>query len=301
MTALLWAITGARGLLGSQLAALLEARGDRVSRLVHHRSHGHESDIALDITDAAQCRRTITKISPDIIIHAAAIADVDFCERNEALAQAVNTQGSGHVAAAAESCGARLVHISTDQLWDGSRKWIEEREPVCPVNAYARTKADAERVVLDRVGNALILRTNFFGGMTEKRKSLSEAIRTTLERGDPFTGFTDVFTNPIAVPHFLDGLVELIRKGAEGIFNLPGSERLSKFEFAKRVAAHYGCPGDLVTPISVESMSLAARRPNEMSLNPARVEALLGRRMPTIEEGLRALDDQPEPAQRIAR
>jgi dTDP-4-dehydrorhamnose reductase len=190
------------------------------------------------------------------------------------------------VARAARAAGARLVHISTDHLFDGERPRRREDAPLAPLNVYAKTKAEAEVAVLREHPEALVARTNFYGWGTSVRVSFSDWVLRALRGGAPLTMFTDVYFSPLFVDDLADAIVDLVERRVTGIVNVAADERLSKYDFALRTAEVFGLPAGKVYATSVERASLRAPRPKDMSLDVERAAALLGRRLPMVRDGL---------------
>ena len=168
---------------------------------------------------------------------------------------------------------------------------LTEDEAPHPLNEYGRTKALAEKAVLEEDPSALVLRTNFYGWGAAGRVSFSDWIIRGLEQGQVLTMFSDVYFTPILINHLVDAALELADGNASGVFNVVGPDRLSKYEFGLKVARTFGYPEDLIRPISVDELKLKAKRPKEMSLSCAKVEGSIGRRMATVSEGLTQLRD----------
>jgi dTDP-4-dehydrorhamnose reductase len=289
MTKLL--IAGASGLFGLNLT--LQAK-DRYRVVAAHHSHPVREDavetMALDLTDAAVARRQLASAGADIIVNASGLTDVDRCEVSPALARVMNVDAAVLLADVAAACGARFVHLSTDHLWDGTRPLRSESDPVAPMNVYARTKADAEAAVSRACPSALIVRTNFYGWGSPHRTSFSDWILQALRDGRELTMFTDVHFTPILVNDLIDLVLELIETRAEGLVHVAGSERLSKHEFACRLADRFGYSRALLHPASVEGFAFKAPRPRDMSLACRKAEAALGRDMPSVDAGLERLE-----------
>ncbi|NBP06440.1 MAG: SDR family NAD(P)-dependent oxidoreductase, partial [Bacteroidetes bacterium] len=128
------------------------------------------------------------------------------------------------------------MHISTDHLFSGDNALVDESFPVSPINIYGLTKAEAELRVLEENPEALVIRTNFYGWGTSYRQSFSDFIIRTLRAGRKLELFEDVFFTPILAEVVAQTICDLMAKNAKGIFNIVGSQRLSKFDFGLRVA-----------------------------------------------------------------
>lgn len=283
-------VTGISGLLGLNVA--LQARERyQVSGCYH--SH----PIALDGVDAAEVdvtatdalEQTLTRVRPDLIVHTAGLTNVEACEDNPLLAYRYNAEAAGNVAALARSLGARLAHVSTDHLFDGTMPWRTEADTPTPLNVYAETKRQAEVLVLQAYPDALLIRTNFFGWGPPIRRSFSDWILQALSAQRELTMFADVFFTPICINDLIDRVLALLMSGTTGICHVAGGERLTKYAFALETARVFGYPTELIRPISVDDFPFRARRPKDMSLRSRRAEDLLEAGMPTVRAGLERL------------
>lgn len=283
-------VTGISGRLGLNLA--LQTR-ERFQVSGCYYTHPIVLDgirpLKLDVTSFGALEQALRQIRPDVIVHTAGLTNVEGCEANPMLAYRLHVEATQHVAKIANALGAQLVHISTDHLFDGTSPWKTEADSPVPLNTYAKTKWQAEQVVLQVCPDALIIRTNFFGWGTSVRMSFSDWILRALAQQRELTMFSDVFFTPILINDLVDVMIELIVRGATGIFHVAGSERLTKYDFALRMAEVFGSPKNRIRAISVEDFPFKARRPKDMSLSSRKVESCLQVRMPTPEEGLERL------------
>jgi dTDP-4-dehydrorhamnose reductase len=245
--------------------------------------------VRLDVEDRLQFLNFVQQFRPHMIFHSAGLTNVDRCELEPALAHRLNVEVTRNVAEAAQSSDARLVHVSTDHLFAGHQQFYGETAEPQPINAYARTKLEAERVVEHLCPDALIIRTNFLGWGTSIRSSLTDWILSSLASAAPFNMFTDVFITPILINDLLDCIRELLDRNVSGVLNVAGSERVSKYEVGIRTARWFGYSTEQIHPISVEHFPFVAPRPRDMSLATGRVSALLGRQMPNTDAGLARL------------
>ena len=292
-------ITGISGLLG--LNGALHWR-DRFETIGCYRSRpiaiGGVEAVALNLEDAAATQSLFQQTKPDLVLHTAALTDVNRCEIEPALAARLNIDVTRIVAAAARGVGAQLVHISTDHLFAGDRPFSDELTEPRPVNSYARTKLEAERVVQELDPHALIVRTNFIGWGTGTGGGFLDWLVRSLREGAPLRMYADVFVTPIGIIDLLDCLFDLVNRGTTGVVHVAGAERLSKYELGLKAAHVFGYPADRVERASIDSVPSIAARPRDMSLDTGRVSQLLGRPMPdadTCLQRLRRLQDDGWP------
>lgn len=283
-------VTGISGLLGLNFA--LQAR-ERLEVSGSYYAHpialpGVES-IKLDLTSGQSDDGVFPTIRPDVIVHTAGLTNVEGCEADPAQAFQLNVGAAERVARIAKASGARLVHISTDHLFDGRRPWRTETDTPTPMNNYARTKCQAEQVVMETCPDALIIRCNFFGWGTRVRTSFSDWILRSLEQRQELRMFDDVFFTPMLINDLIDVIIELVARGSAGIFNVVGGERLTKYAFALKAAEMFGHSAERIRATSIDEVVFKARRPKDMSLSSLKLEEHLLIRVPGVADGLRRL------------
>lgn len=281
-------VTGATGLLGASVVTRAMETNREVVGLCHrHRLNVAGADIrTLDLTDSLAIRHLIADLRPSAIIHCAAATNVDWCEANPEHAGVINVAASAHLAQLAKSINARFVHISTDSIFDGSEGYYFEEDDPSPLNVYAQTKRDAEKEVLRHCPWALIVRVNFYGWNVQEKFSLAEWVLDQLNKGNPVPGFTDVFFCPMLVNDLAEMLFAMLDQGLSEIYNVVGSERLSKYDFATRLATLFGFDPARVIPSSIANARLRAPRPRDTSLSTEKICKALHRAMPDVANGL---------------
>lgn len=135
---------------------------------------------------------------------------------------------------------------------------------------------------------------NFYGWNAQDKESLAEWVLGRLEKGESVPGFTDVFFSPLLVSDLVRVLFDLLQREMSGLYHVTGSERISKFEFARRVAATFGFDPKLVTPCCIEDAGLKAVRPRDTSLSTEKIRLAIGRAMPGVDAGLQAFKELRE-------
>jgi len=286
-----WLVTGGSGLLGHALCNYLNTEETAVfgASLTHSVGIKGVLDVNVDIRDNDAVQALFEEIRPDCVVHAAGLTNVDECEKQPDLAHQVHVLASENIARAAAQIGAQLVYISTDHLWDGSVSWIEEDTPPNPINIYAKTKLEGEHKILSYDVDALIVRTNFFGAGRPWRLSFSDWIINGLTRGEKMPMFGDVYFTPLSLDHLCIIILEMVQGCAEGIYNVCGADRLSKYDFCMQLAQKFELPKELVQESSIQDFEFAAPRPSDMSLSTKKLSTFLGRKLPSIDEGLETL------------
>lgn len=281
-------VTGAGGLLGANLLLAARRLGYEATGITYRHTLRIPGVAVLsaDLTDKAATRSLISELRPTIVIHCAAATNVDWCEDNPQEAEKINVDASRWLAEMAGQLEAQFVYISTDSIFDGQRGDYREEDEPAPVNRYAQSKLLGERAVLGSNSAALVARVNIYGWNVQNKQSLGEWVLERLRAGDEVPGFTDIFFSPILVNDLSEQLLAMLHKTVTGTYHVAGSERVSKYEFARRVATVFGFDPAQVRPAQLSQAGLRARRPLDVSLNTQKVGEALGRAMPNVDAGL---------------
>ncbi len=276
-------ITGTGGLLGSNLA--LEAASAHtvfgVDRSCPQKTEAFTPVVA-DLLDPGVVERILDDTQPDWVIHCAAQANVDACEHDPENARELNTELPRKLAQLVARGGARLLHVSTDAVFDGHQGEYTESDPPNPVNVYAQTKLDGENAVLEEASDAIVARINIFGWSPTGRRSLAEFFFNNLNAGNQIRGFTDVYFCPVLVNDLAVLFFNMLDKGLSGLYHVVSSESINKYEFGVAIANRFGFDTNLITPISVTQSGLKAVRSPQLTLKVDKLIHDLGEIPPGI-------------------
>lgn len=242
------------------------------------------SSVRFSLSDIVHLQQQIKSIAPDLIIHTAALTNVDECERDMERTYQTNVEIACNVASAASSLGIKLVHLSTDSLFSGEQSLMSEQTEPFPLNRYAQSKLKSEQLVQKICPEALILRTNFFCWGHRARQSFSDWIIYSLRGGHRLSLFDDVYFTPVLADELVRLTHELILMQACGIFNVSGNERLSKYQFGIQLAKQFNLPVNLISSAKSENAGLLAARPKDMSLLNHRLVKHLGRKLNNMDQ-----------------
>ena len=283
-------VTGAGGMLGINLCLQQMVKHEVIALTydIPLRGAGFDSYSA-DITDITSVQKILQKTKPDAIIHCAAIANVDDCEKNPERARWVNSDAPGYLAEWCVRHSIPMIQISTDAVFDGVRGNYTESDIPNPLSVYAKTKLAAERNVAEAFPQAIISRVNFFGFSPDGKRSLAEFFLNQLRNGKMAHGFEDVFFCPLYAGHLTEILMLMLEKELKGLFHVVAPEPVSKFAFGKKIAEKFGFDANLITPISVDESGLIAPRSKNLTLNIDKLCIALGYKPEGIQEGIDAL------------
>jgi dTDP-4-dehydrorhamnose reductase len=241
-----------------------------------------------DPCDPARLRRLAQDVRPHAILHCAAIADIDYCEANRDEALRINVELTRTLAEVSEATGAKLVHCSTDTVFDGEHAPYAEDAAPHPVNFYGETKLAAERVVSAMQSPAVIARLALVMGLPvlgSGNSFLSRMRASFAERREVGVPPTEVRT-PVDVITAGRALLELAAGSQTGIFHLAGNDSLNRVEMVRRIAIGLGYSPDLVAPNDPTGIPGRAPRPRDVSLSNQRTRAELKTPMCGLEDGL---------------
>ncbi len=280
-------VTGASGLLGLNFALQYNGLHTIIGLFNDNLlAHAPFEVCQVDLTQRGIVEKVVADYRPDSIIHCAAMANVDANEADPEMAQRINAEVPGEVAAAAKKAGIKLVHISTDAVFDGLQGGYTERSPARPINTYARTKLAGERAVMEANPDAVVARVNFYGWSLSGTRSLAEFFVNNLSTGKRVNGFTDVWFCPLQVNLLGETLMKMVERDLSGLFHTVSSECLSKYDFGCRIARRFGLDERLVTPVSWLDGKLVAPRSPNLRLKVDKLEKALGEPMPGHAAGL---------------
>lgn len=279
-------VTGASGLLGINLC-LMSAQEHELIGIVH-RTTLHDvpfPTMKLDLQDSAAVRDLFDHHQPQFLINCAAMADLDTCEKNPEAAWKINATIPRLLAEICAEKKVRMVHVSTDAVFDGLRGSYTEDDQPNPLSIYSQSKLAGEQQVLAAHPQVLVLRVNFYGFSLSGRRSLAEFFLENLLQGKSVKGFTDVHFCPLYVADLVDSIFAMIDKQLFGLYHAVSPECLSKYDFGKRIADLFELDGNLIEPLSVHGSSLLARRSPNLTLRVDKL-AKTGIQLPGQSAGL---------------
>lgn len=281
-------LTGATGYVGRRLAAGLSGAW-RVFRA--SRTAAGDGALDLDLSDPDSIRRAFDAAAPAAVIHAGGEADPDVCEKDPDRARRVNVDAVKTLAMLCGASGVRLIHFSTDLVFDGERGWYREDDVPRPRGAYATGKLASEEAALSRAPGAAVLRiSTAYGRPMGGRSSFVDVMRLKLAQGEPVTAFTDQWRTSTAA----DQLPEVVSKfladpDLDGVFHWGGAERLTRFDAAVKFARIMEFDEYLIRPGRAADINFASPRPRDSSLDSSLLAAKIGLAPLSYESGFSAL------------
>lgn len=285
-------VTGGSGLLALNLATTYRDEHD-VLLLSHTKTVtlARTKSISVELEDEEMLEKIFNDWSPDVVIHAAGMTHVADCENLPDQAYYANVELVKRVSLVAKKCNTKLVYISSDHIFDGNSAFYSEEDKTFPLNTYAKSKLLGEEAARSVNTDCLIIRTNFFGWGSDIKPSFSDWIIGTLRRQEEITGYSNIFYTPIFIPYLANAILDLVGKDCSGVYNIVGSERVSKYEFILLVADKFELDNSLVKE-GVYLANSGIKRPLDMSLDNSRIRKLLLTDFPSLSQSLEELSNQ---------
>lgn len=257
-------ITGINGMLGTVLNDTLKDKHEVFGIDIVNPSGG-ATVFNVDLTDFDLTRKTITKINPDIVLHTAALTDVDKCEREPDLAYKLNAIATRNVAISCQKYDAALLYISTDYVFSGEaseekKNGYTEYDEVCPLSVYAGSKYEGEQYIRSLLNKFYIVRTSWLFG--SKRKNFITQINDAIKEGKPASMAEDMVSSPTYANDLAEAIKRLIESDKYGLYHLTNSGFGSRYEIAIEIARMMGSPADKIKKVKLKDLNLPAVRPS---------------------------------------
>ena len=273
------------GLLGSRIVEMASEEFEIVNTYNKNpvdlqRTVSHQ----LDITNQKMTFGLIKEVNPDYIMHTAAHTGVDYCEIHRSEAYNVNVAGTRNIAKASGEIGAKLVYVSTDYVFDGAKGMYSEGDMTNPINHYGKTKLEGEHVVKTICEDWIIARTSVLYGWNPAKPNFVTWALDELIAGNRIRIVNDQFNSPTLADNLADMLIELIKRDEHGVFHTSGGERISRYDFATKIAEIFDLNSGLIEPITSDQLNWTAKRPADSSLDVSKISNI--EKPLTIEESL---------------
>ena len=277
-------ITGAFGQLGHALQSVLSKKGNYELICTGRKVKKGQEGIPLDIRNQVTLKELINTTAPDILINLAAMTNVDACELNPKLAGEINVAGLQHIC---DSFEGKIIHLSTDYVFDGTSGPYKEDDPINPISIYGKTKLASEHILLEKDIKNLIIRGNvLYDYSPHTSASFLNWVVSSLKGNKEIKVVEDQFNNPTWTRSMSDIIKLSIENDLEGIIHWGDSEHLSRFEFAKLIAKKFSLNESLIKPVLTSELNQPARRPLQSGLSTEKLVNMLDIIPPSIDDCL---------------
>lgn len=249
----------------------------------------------IDITNKRLILDFIKKINPQILVHAASIGNVDYCEKHPNEAYKVNVEGTRNIINAAKTVHAKIIFSSSNAIYDGVNPPYDEKSNPNPIDIYGKTKVEGEKLIKKSNLDHVILRLITMYGWPQKggRSNPVTWIIENLKRGQKLNIVNDVYNNHLYAAQAAEIIWKIIEKKIEGeVYNIAGLNCISRYELACKVAKTFRLDSSLISPVSSDFFKSIAKRPKNTCFNTLKMEKELGIKPLTVAEGLRLMREE---------
>lgn len=291
-------VTGANGLLGQKLILQLQNRADitliATGRGPNRNPEGGYAYLQMDVTNPESITAVFNKHCPEVIIHTAAMTQVDECEENKEKCWLQNVSAVDFLVKAAEKVGAFFVHLSTDFVFDGLNGPYAEEDATNPLSYYAESKLASEKIVLKSTAKTAIVRTMLVYGIAHdmSRSNIILWVKKNLEEGKKIKVVNDQWRTPTLAEDLAKGCILVAEKKVEGLFHISGKDLLSPFDMAMQTADLFGLDKGLIEEVDGSTFTQKAKRPAKTGFILDKANSLLGYDPVTFKEGIQILSNQ---------
>jgi dTDP-4-dehydrorhamnose reductase len=269
------AIFGSTGFLGSYFVENIKSRCELYvyKRKIIHDNQNENPRVIYYELNKSSILETLSTTSPDIIINTAGIISIEKCSQDPELAFLANSSLPKWIAEYSASNPTKLLHFSTDAVFGQQGGYFDESEEPKPVSVYGKSKHAGEINILELDSKALILRTNFFG-LSKNKESLFNYFYYRSKLNSSSFGYTNVFFTPIYVRQVVDISLSILNKNLSGIFHLVGNDKITKFDFGKKIYEFSGGNMNQLIPIAMINHSSDRFRSLDLSLDNSKIRRL---------------------------
>jgi len=290
-------VTGSNGLLGQAITNLFARETDSSVFLTSAEDDCFVSTIypyeKLDITNRENIKKIVSKFNPDTIINCAAFTEVDKCESERELCWKINVDAVKNLIIAARPHNIKLVHFSTDYIFDGKNGPYKEDDTPNPISFYGRSKLASENALVSGGVECAIIRTMVLYGIGVKiKQNFVLWLVNQLQEGKTVTIVDDQIGNCTMIDDLAYGTLKIIEKKKTGVYNIAGKEIISRYEFALKVCEIFGCDKKLVKTGKTKDLNQPASRPLNSGLINYKAETGLDYKPMDSLEGLQLLKIQ---------
>ncbi|NPA62798.1 MAG: dTDP-4-dehydrorhamnose reductase [Methanococci archaeon] len=281
------------GMIGYELVKKFFELDDYKVYIITRSDKGFFKDVEkyfVDVTNENKIKETIKKINPDFVINTAAMTNVDLCETERDLAYKINALGAKYIGEVCKEIGCSLCHISTDYVFDGENGNYVEEDEINPINYYGYTKAEGERFLNELNYNSIsIVRISVPYCISPVKVNFFMWVLNKLKNNEVVNAVIDQWNTPTYVNELVDGVVKIYEKDVIGLLHFGGGEKVSRYEFALKVAEVFGFDESLIKPVKSAELGWKAKRPRDTSLNSEKAKKLLGIKLKNVNEALRKI------------
>lgn len=282
-------LTGGTGLLGTSLIKSIDSKKNNlIAAYLNNKPASNAANfVKMDLSNQTEIRKTINSLNPELIIHAAAATNMEWCEENPSSAFKINSEATKIISEEAKKLGAKVVYISTDFVFDGKKGNYNEEDKPNPLNIYGESKLGGEEAIL-KAKSGLVMRSNMYGiDPFPEKQSFTSFIINNLKSRKEIVAADDQICSQIFADQLSKFIMELAGK-EEGMFHITTKDSLSRYGFAMAVCDVFGLDKNLVKKVKLADLismfKWKAKRPYNTSLDVSKAGKTF--KLPTIKASL---------------
>lgn len=244
-----------------------------------------------DIKNKTKVVNFIKKTNPKIIIHAASLGNVDYCEENPNEAYKVNVEGTQNIADAAKAVNAKIIFLSSNAVYDGDNPLYDEKKITKPIDVYGKTKVEGEKLIIKSNLNYCILRLITIYGWPQPGGRVNPVtwVIDNLKKRQRINVVNDIYNNHLWAGQAAEVIWEVIKRNIEGMYNIAGADCISRYDLALKVAKVFELDSSLINPVSSDFFKSIAKRPKNTCFNTKKMEKELDIKPLSVDEGLKLM------------
>ena len=245
-----------------------------------------QNEFMLDITQKERTVETTVRLDPFCVVHAAAETNVDLCEGDREHARRINVEGTANIVEGCVRVGAKMIFISTDYVFDCTKGNYSEIDQPNPISFYGLSKLEAERIVTSKLPDALTIRTSVLYGWHPSKLNFATWVLKGLREHQTLKVVKDHINSPTLANNLAAAIHVALEQNSQGLLHVAGSERINRFDFARRIAKSFNLDENLLVPVEMRDLNWIARRPRDSSLDVGKAEKEMGIELFGVDRGL---------------
>lgn len=275
-------IIGASGFLGKTIYNHLK---DKTEITGSYFTNFSENLTQLDIRNKDMMDKILTKSKLDVVIHSGSLR-IDMCEKNHMLAQQINVDGTRNLVDICKKHDIHLIYISSDAIFDGTNKYNNELTIPNPLGIFGKTKIKSESIITQNLDKYCILRTSLLFGWDKRQQNFAQWIIQELSKNKPIQVISDQIVSPSYCNNMSDIVIESAFRKINGLFHAAGMEKLTRVEFALKIAHIFSLDCNLIIPTSMSELNLDMKRGHNCSLEVIKLKSVFKTPLLSLDDAL---------------
>ncbi len=279
-------VLGSNGLVGIPLVKNLSKKYSVFT--TYHTKKTSVNDIKINLLEENTLENAFSIAKPDIVINLCGIyKNLDHCEKNKKNVMAINGKSLKTISKISNKYNSFLIGFSSDFVFDGKNGNYKEDDQISPINYYGKTKATGEKNIQENANDYCIIRTSMIYGENKLRNTLADMILNKVNLGEELKLINDQFMTPTYLENFVKMLTEIIEIEFKGIIHLAGPERMSRYDFAKKLISLSDFKNASLIPAGFNEFDFSKKMPKDSSLNTEKASSLLRNGPEKVEKSLK--------------